>query len=80
MKTYTYHVYKYTGFLSYKYAIFREGDVYDRDYLNDLFYKNLSWIRFTTVTISSSLPIWNTKKEEEVLSDLLHVKKFWLAV
>lgn len=77
--TRTYHCYRYFSYFSYKYACFREGDTYDSQYLNELFYNNRSWRKFTTIKLTSKLPIWDTPAEVEALSDLLQVKKFWLA-
>ena len=77
--THTYYVYRYTKYLSTKYACFRENEIYDAEYLRDLFYKNTSWRRFTTVRLTSTQPIWDTQQEVELLTELLQVKKLWLA-
>ena len=80
--TRTYHCYRCLSYFSYKYACFREssdGDFYTRDYLNELFHKNRSWSRFTTIRLTSMKPIWDTPEEEEAIMDLLQVKKIWLA-
>lgn len=77
--TRTYQCYRYLSYLSYKYAVFREGDRYDKQYLNELFHNNRSWHKFRTVRITSTLPIWDTEIETEMLNDILQIKKFWLA-
>ena len=77
--THTYHVYRYNNYFSTKYACFREGITYDADYLLYLFRKNRSWRRVTTIRLTSTQPIWDTQQEVELLTDLLQVKKLWLA-